>query len=197
MTRIPIFYYHSIGGEPPQTLSLGLFRSHLECLRRHGKRVVPVRELLRDPGPDSVALAFDDGLLDNYINAFPLLQEFGFRATFYVVPGYDRVTRWVNPRNGRWSDRPAPGYTAPHPNMEARHRRELARHGCEIGSHTLTHRNLTGLEPDDLRREVHDSKRWLEDELGQPVTTFCYPRGRFNLSVLRQVRQAGYLGACC
>lgn len=195
--HVPIFYYHSVGGPPPQTLALDLFRQHLECVRRHACTTVTVAELLeRGPRPGQVALTFDDGLLDNYVNVFPLLQELGMRATFFVVPGYDRVTRWVHPGTGRWSDVPGPGFSIAFQSMQSQHRQELVRHGMEIGSHTLTHRKLTWLQPEEARREIADSKRFLEDELGRPVSTFCYPNGRFNLRILQEVRRAGYRGAC-
>jgi len=197
--KAPIFYYHSVGGPPPQTLALPWFRQHLEWISRLGYRAVTVAELLeagRDLPSGCVALAFDDGLLDNYTQVFPLLLQYGMRATFYVVPGYDRVTRWVAPGTGRWSDVPAPGFTIPFESMGTDQRRELARHGMEIGSHSLTHRMLTRVSREELIREVRDSKDVIEQELGTVVKTFCYPRGRFAPVVLRTVRKAGYLGAC-
>ena len=197
--KAPIFYYHSVGGPPPQTLALPQFQQHLEAIRRHNYRTVTVAELLqagRDLPSRCVALAFDDGLLDNYTHVFPLLLQYGMRATFYVVPGYDRVTRWVAPQTGRWSDLPAPGFTIPFASMGTDQRRELARHGMEIGSHSLTHQMLTRVPRDELIREVRDSKEVIEQELGTSVKTFCYPRGRFAPVVLRVVREAGYLGAC-
>jgi peptidoglycan/xylan/chitin deacetylase (PgdA/CDA1 family) len=197
--KAPIFYYHSVGGPPPQTLALPQFQQHLEAIRRHDYRTVTVAELLeagRDLPSRCVALAFDDGLLDNYTHVFPLLLQYGMRATFYVVPGYDRVTRWVAPQTGRWSDVPAPGFTIPFANMGTDQRRELARHGMEIGSHSLTHRMLTRVTKDEMGREVRDSKDFLEQEIGGSVKTFCYPNGRFGPAVVRAVRNAGYVGAC-
>jgi len=197
--KAPIFYYHSVGGPPPQTLALPQFQQHLEAIRRHNYRTVTVAELLqagRDLPSRCVALAFDDGLLDNYTHVFPLLLQYGMRATFYVVPGYDRVTRWVAPQTGRWSDLPAPGFTIPFASMGTDQRRELARHGMEIGSHSLTHQMLTRVPRDELIREVRDSKEVIEQELGTSVKTFCYPRGRFTPVVVREVCRAGYLGAC-
>jgi peptidoglycan/xylan/chitin deacetylase (PgdA/CDA1 family) len=197
--KAPIFYYHSVGGPSPRALALARFREHLEWIRRAGYRAVTVSELLEAGGdlpPRWVALTFDDGLLDNYTEVFPLLQEYGVRATFYVVPGYDQATRWGSPSTGRWRDAPAPGFTVPSRSMGPDHRRELARHGMEIGSHSLTHRMLTRVSADDLTREVRDSRDAIEQEIGARVKTFCYPRGRFTPAVVRAVRSAGYLGAC-
>lgn len=194
--KVPIFYYHSVGAAPPQTLALATFRRHLELIRRHGYATVTVADYLRQPRPKTVVLAFDDGLLDNYENVFPLLLDYGMKATFYVVPGYDGWPRYVDPSRGRWSDVPAAAFTQTFLSMGKAQRSELARHGMEIGSHSLTHRMLTHVPIRELRAEVAGSKAWLEDELGRSVETFCYPRGRFGPRVLREVRAAGYRGAC-
>lgn len=179
-------------------MDLHNFRRHLELLRLHGFETVTVADLVLHPAPQRkrAALAFDDGLLDNYTHALPLLLEYGCRATFYVVPGYDSVTRWVQPRSGRWSDVPRAGYTLPFPSMSPAQRSELVSYGMEIGSHSYTHRKLGRVPVADLAHETRDSKLRLEDELGREVCTFCYPYGSFNRAVLRAVQEAGYQAAC-
>ena len=181
-------------------MSLAEFRLNLEAIRRRGLETVTMAQLLEQEPPRGhpgyVALTFDDGLRDNYDKAFPLLCEFGMVATFFVVPGYDRVTRWVNPWTGQWSDQPCRLFTQPFASMNSAHRSELSRHGMEIGCHTYTHRKLTQVPEAELDREIISSKAFLEDELGRSVETFCYPNGRFNRSILVKVREAGYRGAC-
>lgn len=195
--RTPIFYYHSIGGPLPQTLPREGFRRHLEILQELGLSTCTVAELVqRGPRPGEVVLTFDDGLLDNYTVAFPMLLEFGFRATFYVVPGYDHRLRYVNPCTGGWSDDPRPGFTQIFENTLPHHRQEMHRHGMEIGCHTMTHRKLTRVPAHEWKRELVDSKHLLEEELQAEVSTFCYPNGRFNPAIYRAVRQAGYRAAC-
>jgi peptidoglycan/xylan/chitin deacetylase (PgdA/CDA1 family) len=71
----------------------------------------------------------------------------------------------------------------------------LSGDGFEIGGHTVSHRILTQLNAADLTREVGDCKKTLEQILGREVPTFCYPRGRFNAAVIREVERAGYRGA--
>nr|VFJ58860.1 MAG: Polysaccharide deacetylase [Candidatus Kentron sp. FW]VFJ58909.1 MAG: Polysaccharide deacetylase [Candidatus Kentron sp. FW] len=197
--KIPLFYYHSIGGIPPETLPVVWFANHLETIREQGFRTVTVSDLIQGRYREEervAALIFDDGLLDNYENAVPLLNEFQCTATFFVVPGYDRITRWVNPKTARWSDVVMEGYTIPFKNMGAHHRRELLNMKMEIGSHSLTHRRLTRLDPREYRHEIIRSKQVLEDELGTSIKTFCYPNGKFNRGIVRIVREAGYIGAC-
>ncbi len=72
--------------------------------------------------------------------------------------------------------------------------REIATH-FEIGAHTYGHRTLAGLPDDEARREIVDGKHWLEDCLGRPVESFCYPRGKFTRRTPILVREAGLSGA--
>ena len=58
-----------------------------------------------------------------------------------------------------------------------------------IGSHTLTHPILTTLPPDDLSKEVRDSRRLLEERLGRPVRFFCYPNGSHDDRVVACVKE--------
>lgn len=201
---IPIFYYHSVGGPEPQTVPLEIFRRHLDLLIEEGYVTVTFRDFLAGKLPDVdpqrgirgiAVLTFDDGLLDNFEIAYPELKRRRMVGTFFVVPGYDQVLRYVNPSDGRWSDRPRPGYTIEFRSMNAEHRRIMADDGMEIGCHTQTHRRLTRLSPSEHEAEIAGAKRHLEAELGRSVDTFCYPFGRFNRAVLEGVRRAGYLGA--
>jgi len=197
--KTPIFYYHSIGGPPPQTLSLERFREHLAIIAEVGAQTVTLSDLLLDkfdPHKKQVVLTFDDGLLDNFDNALSELLRYKFVATFFVVPGYDNKKRWVNPKTGAWSDERMAGYDISFESMKASHRRELVALNMEIGSHTLTHRKLTKITASEAAREITQSKSELEDELGITIKTFCYPNGRFNGRLLRAVREADYLGAC-
>jgi peptidoglycan/xylan/chitin deacetylase (PgdA/CDA1 family) len=73
--------------------------------------------------------------------------------------------------------------------------RVLSTSGFEIGAHTISHKILTELEQPELTREVAGCKQALQQILGQEVSTFCYPKGRFNARVVREVERAGYRGA--
>lgn len=64
--------------------------------------------------------------------------------------------------------------------------------GMEIGAHTLMHDELPKLHPDQARLELVHSREALEDILGEPVTSFCYPKGKFNQQVRSLAAQAGY-----
>ncbi|HEV2665352.1 MAG TPA: polysaccharide deacetylase family protein, partial [Blastocatellia bacterium] len=70
--------------------------------------------------------------------------------------------------------------------------REMADAGVEIGSHTLTHPILTGLNDDRLREEVGQSRDRIQSALGRNVETFCYPNGDYDPRAQREVARAGY-----
>lgn len=68
----------------------------------------------------------------------------------------------------------------------------IQKKGMEIGAHTLTHPVLTKLHPDSVFKELTESKKILEDIVGEPVLSFCYPGGKFNKVVRSLVVEAGY-----
>jgi peptidoglycan/xylan/chitin deacetylase (PgdA/CDA1 family) len=159
------------------------FRRHLSALKAAGVPGVSVGRAL-DPvngsgegtGADAaprVCLTFDDGCETDLIAAAPVLEEFGCGATFYVVAGF------VGRR----------GYLAP------AQVRELAERGFEVGSHSMTHRFLTGLGDDEVRRELAESKERLEQWSGRAVEHFSCPGGRWDARVAAAAREAGYRSA--
>jgi peptidoglycan/xylan/chitin deacetylase (PgdA/CDA1 family) len=73
--------------------------------------------------------------------------------------------------------------------------REMARGGMEIGSHSVSHPDLTVLSLANRKKEIAESKRFLEDRLGKKIISFCYPSGRVNADTRRLVKNSGYLYA--
>ncbi len=117
-----------------------------------------------------IIITFDDGELNNFLGAFPVLQEFEFPAYFFVI---------VN-RIGH------PGY------MGWEKLRDLNGHGMVIGSHGLNHRILTELSAEELKKELRESKTILEKGLKKAVTAFSIPRGFHNPHVIEMAKEAGY-----
>lgn len=196
--KIPIFYYHSIGGVGPETLSITRFKLHLEALKANSYTTITLADLYKgnyDPLNSNAVLTFDDGLLDNHDHALPLLNDYGFVGTFFVVPEFDKITRWVHPGKRKWSNVEKKGYTIPFKNMQKQHRQALLSSGMEIGSHSFSHPKLHRIKTTALAYEIIDSKKYLEDELGVAIETFCYPYGGYDTAVVDMVQRAGYLGA--
>jgi len=73
--------------------------------------------------------------------------------------------------------------------------REMDANGIEFGSHTLTHPIMTRIPPEQVKYELVESKRLIEQELGKPVVTFAYPNGGpedFNPGIISELKGAGY-----
>lgn len=128
-------------------------------------------------------LSFDDAYRDNYVHALPILQKYGWTATFFVPCGKTsldpagRVT---------WGNGPEPlGMTWD----EVLEMREA---GMEIGSHCVDHVNLKKCEPATLTAELVESRRTLERVLNEPVPFLAYPGGRQNAAVRQAAGAAGY-----
>ncbi len=130
----------------------------------------------------SVVMTFDDGFESFHSLALPALGRFGFTTTIFPVAGYlGRMSTWDT--------------LPPHRHLTKEQLREAAGLGHEIGSHTLTHANLTLLSDEDLKIELVDSKRALEDVIGKPVVSLSFPFGQWNRRVWNAARAAGYVAA--
>jgi peptidoglycan/xylan/chitin deacetylase (PgdA/CDA1 family) len=168
------------------------FRRHLEFLDRWGFTPITLNDyrlylegeinLPRKP----VIITFDDGYLDTYENAFPLLQEFGMRAVVFVLG--DRTIM-----SNAWD---ADGGISMAPLLEARHIVEMHRGGVEIGAHSLTHAKLVDLPRQRLWDEISRARMNLEILLNSPVWSFSYPFGLLNSVAKKMVQDAGYRFAC-
>jgi len=114
-----------------------------------------------------VILNFDDGRKSQFTQAKPILDNYGFKATFYVVCNYLQSK---------------PGY------MDWNEVRQLNKEGHDVGSHSMNHLNLEKLSKKDLKSEIGDSKKCLKDH-GVDATSFAYPfnKGSEDRKVVRIV----------
>jgi peptidoglycan/xylan/chitin deacetylase (PgdA/CDA1 family) len=123
--------------------------------------------------PKPLALTFDDGYEDAFSAALPVLQRYGFTATFYIVNGFVGHDGYMS-----WEQIVA-----------------LRDAGMEIGAHTIDHLDLRTLDPAEAARQIAQSKADLERDLGISITSFCYPGGFYDPAIEEMVRAAGYLSA--
>ncbi len=184
---IPVLMYHYVRhvdkGADPLGYNLSVtpeqFAAQLAWLAANGYETVrmdAVAACVRGEGPcpaRAVALTFDDGYMDAYTAALPLLQQYGFDATFYIVSGFIGQPNYMG-----WDEL-----------------RALRDAGMEIGAHTVSHPDLTRLGLADARAEIAQSRAALMTELGMPVLSFCYPGGRLNPDIAAIVRDAGFTSA--
>ena len=167
------------------------FEAHMAYLKRRRLRGVSMRELHRamtvDGAKGLVGLTFDDGYRDFLHTAVPILERFGFTATVFAVAG---MPGGENAWRHAYSPRPRIKL------LENEELREVSNRGLEVGSHTMTHADLFGAQPELLRREVEESRRILSTVLGEAVQGFCFPYGSLDGAAIQAVRRAGYAYAC-
>ena len=181
---IPILTYHRVGRpkEPHvPTVSAEAFERQLAWLKRFGCRSADldahadaIEGRRRALPRRSVIITFDDGYEETAAIAAPLLARYGFRSTVFMTV----------------RDVGAPGF------MTWEQLRGVLEQGMSIGSHTMTHADLPSLDREQLRSELSDSKRALEQGLGQRVSWLSYPIGAYSSQVQEAAREAGYRGAC-
>lgn len=90
-----VLLYHRIANDPIDaqllTVSPENFEAHLKELSGN-YRVVPLHQLLEEIRQEkfhtgTISLTFDDGYLDNFTNAVPLLEKYGLHATIFITSG--------------------------------------------------------------------------------------------------------------
>jgi peptidoglycan/xylan/chitin deacetylase (PgdA/CDA1 family) len=193
--RFPqVLMYHSISypevDQDPLCTSPERFGAQMLYLKRHNLRGVSMRELyLAMKAGEStglVGVTFDDGYKDFLTAAVPTLERLGFTATVYVVAGMlGSENLWEHDGGPR-----------PHLRLlGADGVREVSERGMEIGSHTITHPRLSGLDSKTLIREVEDSRQMLSEIVDAPVEGFSYPYGDLDGPAVRAAREAGYVYA--
>ncbi len=178
--------FHSVGKKKrtgfahyPST-SFALFISHLASTNTQCLTVCQATHVKTQPEQaKKLVITFDDGFSDFYENALPILSAHDTKATIFPVVGYlGRLSDWdVYPSMMHLSKDQL---------------REIASLGHEIGSHTMTHADLTLLADKDLRYELYASRIELEDILGASVVSLSFPGGNWNARVIDAALDAGY-----
>ena len=179
----PILLYHHISDDGDKqdsryNVTPAKFDEQMKWLHDNGYQTITVTQLANlifnggEIPQRPVVITFDDGNLDNFNNAYPILQKYGFVATFYVVERYTNGEGMVSTDQLK----------------------QLIASGWEIGSHSRTHAHLTAADA-DLPGEIRDSKRNLEEKLGVKINSFAYPFGEVNDEVFRLTSSYGYTSA--
>jgi peptidoglycan/xylan/chitin deacetylase (PgdA/CDA1 family) len=195
--RIPILTYHRVVDTVPTDdyyhicLPREVFVAQMRSLAVEGYETISLERaaaLMRRRAPLDprwIVLTFDDGYLDTFETAAPILMEHGFTATVFVVAG-------LVGKRSLWDA----GKCCTAPLMDWSRIEQLLQWGFAVGSHTVTHPELAALAREDAEREIVHSRELLEQRLGRAITTFCYPFGEWNETTYSLVRAAGYTAAC-
>jgi len=180
---VPILMYHYVSPLPSNadsiridlTVSPDTFREHIQYLRNAGYETISLYQLYNalvaglPLPPKPVILTFDDGYVDHYEYVFPVLQEFGFTGTFFIITDI--------------ADANTPGY------LTWAQIREMAGVGMSLESHAKNHVDLAGRDRDFLVYQIIGSLESLEANIGQSAAMFCYPSGRYDETTLTAIEQ--------
>lgn len=177
----PILLYHHVADVDPANryyISPKVFQEQMEALQSWGYTALPISTIVEtiikggELPQRPVVITFDDGNEDVYTNAFPIMQKLGFVGTFFIVGQSIGAAHLVSA-----------------PQLE-----EMIAAGWEIGSHSMSHLDLTKMH-DKVQYEIGMSKANLEKELKTKVHVFAYPFGTTDPYLVSKVQNYGYLAA--
>ncbi len=194
--RAVILMYHNVGTPrenavlPSLYVTPRMFRFQMGYLKAAGFKVVPLAEIIKfaqsgGTGDRLVALTFDDGYRDFYENAFPVLKEYNYPSTVFLVSDFVGKENLWDSADGK----------AREPLMHWEEILRLNDNGVAFGSHTRSHPFLSKLSVPRIEDEVANSKSHIEERLQTPVESFCYPYGDYDDRVLAAVGKTGYTAA--
>jgi len=185
-----ILQYHHVSETLPAvtSVSANTFTKHLSYLKEHNFNVIALNELISalkqgETLPDkTVAITFDDGYNNNYEQAAPILEKFGYPYTIFVNPklideGKSYVMGWDKLR-------------------------KLAKKGALIanhsGQHDYLHRTLENETNAQwrsrIKKDILDSQKRIKEETGQDYKYLAYPYGEFNNELQALVTELGFIG---
>lgn len=188
--RVSVLGYHDFSETQSETamrIRTSKFRKQMETIRQLGISVISLEDFTawkkgdKDIPEKSILLTFDDGWKSVYTDAFPILKEFGYPFTLYLYKNY--------------VDGGGKALTTPMI-------QEMIKNGATIGSHSVSHPypitvksyRKKGADPYDayLRKEMGESKRFLESKFKIKANTYSYPGGFYTEEMLPLGKEFGY-----
>ena len=163
-------------GEQAYVLQVQQFRQQMEYLQKAGFTTFFLEELISMPQwpKNAVVLTFDDGHQSNFTLALPVLEEFGFKAHFFITTG--------------WVDTPF--------HLTSHQIQILSEKGMQIGSHGVTHRYFNELNGYTAHEELKKSRDTLQAIIDKPVSSFSAPGGRITHDTIERGMSLGYSLFC-
>lgn len=172
---IPIFMYHFVTDAlgdyayPENMISPSKLEAQIKYLVENNYETIfinNIEEIYKYDKP--VALTFDDGYLDFYLYAFPLMVKYNIKSTLFVINKYIG----------------APGYCTVE-QLQQMQESGLVR----IEAHTVSHDRLANLSKDKVKEELQGSKTYLSENLDINSTVICYPYGSYNKGVIEEAKK--------
>lgn len=157
------------------------FKKQMLYIKENRYNVLPLKNVVeilnsRSNFPEkSLAITFDDGLLNQFEVAYPILKELNIPACFFIIP-----TKIERPNYMSWSQV-----------------KVLLKNNMEIGSHGLTHQLLDLKNELRILEELEISKKLLEENLNIRIDYLSYPRGCLDTKKIRNLsKKVGYKLVC-
>lgn len=174
----PVLMYHSVAYEKNNILRVPKedFGAEMKWLYENGYRTVTLDDLYiaiqsNQPfPPKTVAVTLDDGYEDNYVNAFPVLKQYHFVATIFMIAGNVGKSACLT----------------------AAQLKEMSDYGIRIESHTQSHPHMKTLGYEQQLQELVSANKTLETITGQKPLYLAYPYGEYNDDTITAAKAAGY-----
>lgn len=178
---VPVLNYHKVDNfHHALSVSPNEFEEQIKYLHENGYHTITPDQLIAylkygtDLPDRPILITFDDGYLDNYTNAYPILKKYGYTATIFLVTnlvGHDhRFVSWEQVK-------------------------QMESDGFVFGSHTANHTPLTQIAAQQLETELIKSRDEINRQTGKIPKYFAYPTGVYNAKTEEMVAKTGYTAA--
>ena len=195
---VVVLCYHRFeeSGNSSMILKPAEFEQQMQAIKDNGFTVISMQDFLawrrdeKEIPTKSALITIDDGYVSAYETGWPILKKFGYPFTMFVYINYIGT----GGKSVSWEQLA-----------------EMRDAGVEIGCHSYSHQNLRGKgalfskqAAEEVKRigydawarkEMIDSKKLIERQLGIKVSTFAYPGGFYNEAVRAVIKEAGYEAA--
>ena len=175
---IPVLYYHSVNknADNEVTITPDALEKQLNYIHDNNYVTITIKELyehLKNAAPipeKSILITFDDGYMNNYTEAFPMLKKLNMKATIFCVG---------NSLDGSYY-------------LSEDALKEMSDYGIDIQCHTVNHVHLDTLSYEEQLSELRHSKEIIEKITGKEVLSVAYPFGDYNSESIKAAKEAGY-----
>lgn len=184
-----ILLYHSIGDENFFfSTTLKSFESQMDYIKQAGYKVIPLVDLCKrivnnEELSDVISITFDDGYVDNYTRAFPILKRYNFPFTIFIPTNF--IGKELSFREGVLEI------------LNEEQIKEMYESGLvTFMPHTRSHTKLHQLTLEDAKEEIEESRKDIENIINIQANVLSFPKGRFTKDIIDyMINERRWLGA--